>query len=274
MCKVLEVSTSGYYDWLNRLPSKRSIENKALQEQIETIYEDSSQTYGSPRIHKELIAQETKVSRVRVARIMRANGIQSKIRKKYKVTTDSKHEHNIAPNLLDRQFEVDAPSKVWVSDITYVWTDEGWLYLTVVLDLYDRKVIGWALSLTMEAIETTMAAFAMALLNRKPSEGMLFHSDRGVQYACKDFVEMLTQQGVIQSMSRKGNCWDNAVAESFFKTIKVERIYRKKYKTIQEAKVDIFSYIETWYNTKRRHSSIGYATPLEMEQFFYKKLGA
>lgn len=275
MCKALKISTSGYYAWRNRLPSKRAIENEGLSAEIRTIHEESSQTYGSPRIHEELLRRSMPVSRPRVARLMKKNGIKSIIKKKHKGTTDSDHEHKIAPNLLDRKFSVDAPSKVWVSDLTYIRTNEGWLYLTVVIDLYDRKVIGWALSKTMETEQTTTAALTMALVNREVEEGLIFHSDRGVQYACGAFVKLLEKNKITQSMSRKGNCWDNAVAESFFKTIKVECIYRKEYKTIHHAKSDVFSYIEIWYNRKRRHSSIGYATPIEMEQqFFYKKLGA
>lgn len=274
MCKGLEVSRSGYYAWRKCPDSSRSQENKKLLEQIIKIHEESQESYGSPRIHEELVRQEIKVSRQRVARLMRDNGIQSKIRKKYKCTTDSKHNLRIAPNLLNREFKVDRPSKVWVSDLTYIDTKEGWLYLTIVLDLYDRKVIGWALSETMEAEETTIAALKMALNNRSVGEKMTFHSDRGSQYACDDFIEILDDHDIIQSMSRKGNCWDNAVAESFFKSIKVECIYRKEYEFIYQAKVDVFNYIEIWYNRKRRHSSIGYATPIEMEQFFYKKLGA
>lgn len=274
MCKVLGVSRSGYYIWRSRLPSKRDQERIELVEIIEEIYADSFETYGSPRIQQEMVHRGFKVSRPRVARIMRAEGIQSKIRKKYKTTTDSKHDLKVAPNLLNRKFEVDSPSKAWVSDLTYINTKEGWLYLTVVIDLYDRKVIGWALSKTMEATQTTIAALTMALSNRNTSKGLIFHSDRGVQYACKDFVKVLDKFDIIQSMSRKGNCWDNAVAESFFKTIKVECIYRSEYSSRHRAKMDVFSYIEMWYNRKRRHSSLGYATPLEMEQFFNNKLAA
>ena len=207
--------------------------------------------------------------------MMKKMGIRSKINRKYKPnTTDSNHNLYVAPNLLNRKFSVDAPSKVWVSDLTYIDTGEGWLYLTVVIDLYDRKVIGWALSETMQASETTIAALQMAIINRKPTNGLTFHSDRGVQYACSDFVKILNKHYVKASMSRKGNCWDNAVAESFFKTIKVECIYRTKYPTIEQAKRDIFSYIEIWYNMRRRHSALGYATPLEMEQLFFNKKAA
>lgn len=254
MCKVLGVRRSGYYAWLNRLPSKRDQERRELVELIEEIYAASFETYGNPRIQAEMVSRGLKVSGPRVARIMKAEGIQSKIRNKYKITTESKHDLNIAPNLLNREFKVDRPSRVWVSDLTYINTKEGWLYLTVVIDLYDRKVIGWALSKTMKGKATTISS----LKNRTPLDGLIFHSDRGVQYACSDFVQLLDNFDITQSMSRKGNCWDNAVAESFFKTIKVECIYRSQYSSRHRAKMDIFSYIEIWYNRKRRHSSLGY----------------
>lgn len=267
MCNVLKVSRSGYYHWCNRSISNREKENDALLKEIVDIYNNSKGIYGSPRIQEELNRQGHTVSRPRVARIMRTENIQSKIRKKWVVTTNSKHKYPVAPNLLNRKFTVAAPGLVWVSDLTYIKTKQGWLYLTVVIDLFDRKVIGWALSNTMLTIETSVPALKMALSNRTRSEDLIFHSDRGVQYACNDFRKLITKKGIVQSMSRKGNCWDNAVAESFFKSLKVESLYHYNFKSKNEARREVFQYIEIWYNRKRRHSALGYATPLEMEIF-------
>jgi len=268
MCKVLKVSKSGYYYWCKGLISNREKENKKLLQEILNIYNQSNGTYGSPRIQEELYYRGYNVSRPRVARIMRCNNIQSKIRKKWVATTDSKHSNPIAPNLLNRNFIVGLPGMVWVSDITYINTKNGWVYLTVVIDLFDRKVIGWALSTTMKAVETSMEALKMALSNRIRSENLIFHSDRGVQYACSDFLKIINKNNITQSMSRKGNCWDNAVAESFFKTLKTESIYQYDFKSKREARREVFRYIEIWYNRKRRHSTLGYKTPLEIENLF------
>ena len=274
MCKTLKVSKSGYYYWCKRSISKREKENNKLLQEILAIYDRSNGTYGSPRIQEELYHLGYKVSRPRVARIMKKNNIQSKVRKKWIVTTDSKHNNPIAPNLLNRNFTVDSPAQVWVSDLTYLKTKEGWLYLTVVIDLFDRKVIGWALSSTMKATQTSIEALKMALSNRNKSENLIFHSDRGVQYTCSDFTEIITEKNITQSMSRKGNCWDNAVAESFFKTVKTESIYRHNFKSKREARIEVFKYIEIWYNRKRRHSTLNYATPLEIENLFNMKIAA
>lgn len=274
MCKVLKVSKSGYYHWCNRSISKREKENTELLKEIIDIYNQSNSTYGSPRIQEELHRRGYKVSRPKVARLMRNENIQSKIRKKWVVTTDSKHKYPVAPNLLNRVFTVDLPGQVWVSDLTYIKTKQGWVYLTVVIDLFDRKVIGWALSNNMLAVETTIPALKMAIYNRNRSENLIFHSDRGVQYACNDFTELINRKNIVQSMSRKGNCWDNAVAESFFKSLKVESVYRSDFKSKREARREVFKYIEIWYNRKRRHSALGYATPLEMETLFNSKKAA
>jgi transposase InsO family protein len=274
MCKTLKVSKSGYYYWCKRSISKREKENNKLLQQILAIYDQSNDTYGSPRIYEELYRLGYNVSRPRVARIMKKNNIESKVRKKWVVTTDSKHSNPVAPNLLNRNFTVDSPGQVWVSDLTYIKTKEGWLYLTVVIDLFDRKVIGWALSSTMQVIQTSIAALKMALSNRKRSENLIFHSDRGVQYTCSDFTKITTKKNITQSMSRKGNCWDNAVAESFFKTIKTESIYRYDFKSKREARTEVFKYIEIWYNRKRRHSALNYATPLEIGNLFNMKKAA
>lgn len=264
MCRVLQVSRSSYYIWLKSKPSKRLLENKKLIEQIKIIHKQSKGTYGSPRITKELKARNYSASRVRVARLMKKARIRSIIKKKFVVTTNSKHGFTLSPNLLNREFNPDQQGKVWVSDITYIRTMEGWLYLTVIIDLADRKVIGWSTSESMKASRTIIPAWRMAVLNRPVFKPLIFHSDQGIQYASSEFRVILKRnKNITQSMSRKGNCWDNACAESFFKSIKTEWIYRFKYINRRIAAISIFEYIETWYNTLRRHSSLNYLSPLE-----------
>ena len=266
MCKVLDVSKSGYYKWLNSEPSNRAIENQTLTGKIREIHQRSKRTYGSPRIAAELHAEGVSISRPRVARLMKQASIRSEHKKKYKATTDSKHDHPVAENLLDRNFQPAQIGQAWVSDLTYIWTLQGWLYLTVIIDLATRKVIGWALSKDMSALSTSVAAWKMAIRRQLITGKLIFHSDRGIQYACKEFKELIAEhQHVQQSMSRKGNCWDNAVAESFFKTLKVECLYRQNFETRAQAEMAVFEYIETWYNTLRRHSAIGYMAPQEFE---------
>jgi len=275
MCKVLKVSKSGYYKWVKSSPSKRFKENQELTEQIRQIHQLSKQTYGSPRITQTLRDRSCKVSRQRVARLMQKAGIRSKMRKKYVATTDSKHTYRVAENLLDRNFKVGNIGQVWVSDITYIPTKQGWLYLTTVIDLGDRKVIGWALSSSLKATDTSMTAFRMAITNRPISQKLIFHSDRGVQYACNEFTDMLENYKMIeQSMSRKGNCWDNAVAESFFKSLKSEWTNWHKYQTLEQAALSVFEYIEGWYNSKRKHSALGYLSPMEYEKTLITKKSA
>lgn len=271
MCKVLKVSRSGYYEWLNRKISKRKLENELILKRIADIHKDSRQTYGSPRITIVLQKERVPVSRPRVARLMRIANIRSVPKRRYVYTTDSKHNYPIVANILNRNFKVDKVGKVWVSDITYIPTNEGWLYLTVVIDLGDRKVIGWSLSPNMSAKETSIAAYKMAIANRLIKGKLIFHSDRGVQYACTEFKSVLEgNRNVIRSMSRKGNCWDNAVAESFFKTLKTELVYRNQYQTRKQAALSIFEYIEVWFNRKRIHSTIGYKCPEELEKNIFK----
>lgn len=267
MCKVLIVSKSGYYKWFKSEPSRRAVENKKITEQIRVIHRQSQQTYGSPRIREELLAQGMEVSRPRVARLMQLAKIRSKTKRKFVVTTDSKHTHPVAENLLDRNFEPGRSDQVWISDLTYIHTAEGWLYLTVIIDLCCRKVIGWALSKSLDAPSTSMAAWKMAVRHQVPRPGLIFHSDRGIQYACQEFRQLLSQAKAVQSMSRRANCWDNAVAESFFKSLKVEWLYGKRFATRAQTQLAVFEYIETWYNTRRRHSALGYMTPKEFEQF-------
>lgn len=275
MCLVLKVSRSGYYKWLSAVPSKRKLYQDFLKTEIKQVYQTSKCRYGSPRITKELNMKGIQASQPLVAKLMKIEQISSIVRKKYRVTTNSSHHFAIVENKLNRNFEVEAKNKVWVSDITYISTKEGWLYLTTVIDLFDRKVIGWALSETMKAKDTTISAFKMATINRPLAENkeLIFHSDRGVQYACDEFKMALKQQKIVtQSMSRKGNCWDNAVAESFFKTLKTELIYHHRYQTKHEAALSVFEYIETWYNKNRRHKCLNNLTILEHENLINNNL--
>jgi transposase InsO family protein len=264
MCRVLGLNKSGYYYWTSKNESSRAIALKAHTKEIIAIYESSKKRYGSYKIQVKLGSLGIVTSRNRVARIMNKAGIKSIVNVKYKVrTTDSDHSNKISLNHLNRNFNPQSASKVWVSDITYIHTEQGWLYLTTVIDLYDRKVIGWSLSDNMTTKDTIIKAWKMAITNRQPLKGMIFHTDRGVQYTSKHFRVMLAKYKVIQSMSRKGNCWDNAVAESFFKIIKSEMIDHKYYYAHFQAKIDIVQFIEVWYNKQRIHASLGYLTPEE-----------
>jgi transposase InsO family protein len=266
MCKVFNVSRSGYYYWLSAPVSARSKKNQELLVEIREVFRQSDSTYGSPRVCRELEALGIQVSRPRVARLMQAAKLRAVRGKCFKVTTNSKHSYPVSPNLLNQQFKVDRKNKVWVSDITYIKTTQGWLYLTVIIDLYNRKVVGWALSETMKYEDTVCKAWQMAIAGQEINGTLIFHSDRGVQYACSEFRKELAKLGslVRQSMSRKGNCWDNAVAESFFKSLKVECVYRQKYSQRSQASMDIFHWIEAWYNRKRRHSALD---GLSIEEF-------
>jgi putative transposase len=275
MCKVFKISRSAYYAKQHLLPTNRDNENRALLFEIRRIHEKSKASYGSPRIREELKAKGIKVSRQRVARLMKHNNIRAVHRKKFVATTDSKHNYEVVENKLQRDFTTDGPAKVWVSDITYVKTTEGWLYLTVILDLYDRKVVGWSHSKDLTAKNTTVKAWQMAVNNRSVSNKLIFHSDRGVQYACHEFKDLLgSYKTVERSMSRKGNCWDNAVAESIFKSLKVEQVYQNKYKTRQQASLAIFEWIETWYNRNRRHTALQNLTILEFNNLNQMKTAA
>jgi len=275
MCEVFNVSKSSFYKWLNGGISERAANDKILKKEIKEIFDMSKQTYGSPRVTEELKRRGRRVSKPKVAKIMKQLGLKSKVKKKYKTTTDSNHQYPIAPNIIKRNFKPERINQTWVSDITYIRTKQGWLYLTTVIDLFDRQVIGWALSKTMHTDETVIPAWNMAVRKRQITQELIFHSDRGVQYACKEFTRTLKNHSMVkQSMSRKGNCWDNAVAESFFKTLKSELVYHYKYETIEQAKLSVFEYIEGWYNSKRLHSSLGYVTPIEYELNYYKVLNA
>lgn len=273
MCEVLKVSKSGYYRWLKSGPSKLWLENQKLSVLIQSIFDDSYGSYGSPRISEELRSMGYKVSRPRVSRLMKANHLFARRKKKFRVTTDSKHNYPVAPNLLNQNFRVHRTNQVWVSDITYVHTKQGWLYLTVIIDLFNRKIVGWSLSGNLTTSDTIVKAWDMAIKNQPINQELIFHSDRGIQYASYRFTNIIkNHNGIVkQSMSRKGNCWDNAVAESFFKSLKVEWVYNHKYLTRSQAELSIFQWIETWYNKRRRHSFLGYKTIDEFELDTYNQ---
>lgn len=264
MCKVLSVSRAGYYAWCARPESKRSREDRRILELIKAIFSDSRNTYGYRRIHATLLEQGEQWSLHKVLRLMRENNLRPKTRKNFKVTTDSKHNKPVHDNLLDRQFDAAAPNQRWVSDLTYIYTQEGWLYLAVIIDLYSRKVIGWAMSDRMKE-KLVIDALQMALFRRKVRSNLLLHSDRGSQYASDNMQQLLRSNRISCSMSRKGNCWDNAVAESFFHLLKTECVYHETYLTREEAKRSIFDYIEVFYNRKRKHSYLGYKSPEQYE---------
>lgn len=268
MCTIINVSSSGFYKWLLRSPSNRDRRTEILSSAIRKEHERSHRIYGSPRITVELNKKDHIVSRSYVARLMKKMHLRSKIRKKFKVTTDSGHTHQLAENLLQRDFSADGLSQKWVGDITYIWTGSGWLYLSTVMDLVDRKVVGWSFSNDMTAENTSLKALKMAIGYRGVKPGLIFHSDRGSQYACNEFRSLLKKNNITQSMSSKGDCWDNAVAESFFKTLKSELIYHRKFANRESAKLEVFRYIEGFYHSKRIHSALGYKTPNEMELFY------
>ncbi len=265
MCHVLEVGRSGFYTWLKRPESPRNRESRRLLVEIKAAHQKSRKTYGSPRIHAELKSQGLSCGKHRVSRLMRQHGIVSKHKRKFQVTTDSVHSYPVAENKLQRRFDVSEPNQYWVSDITYIPTREGWLYLAVTLDLFHRKVIGWAMDRWITR-QLVIDALNMAIKNGNGQRGLIHHSDRGVQYASNEFQALLKTYGIQCSMSRKGDCWDNAVAESFFHTLKVELTHDQNYQTRLEAQVDIFEYIEVFYNRQRRHSYLGYLTPVEFEK--------
>lgn len=263
-CAVLAVSPSAYYAWRRRRLSARAQLNRQLAALMQRIHREVDRTYGSPRMHAELRTRGYRCGRNRVARVMRAHGIRAKQAKRFRVTTQSTHSHPVASNLLARAFTPSAPNQVWMSDITYVWTDEGWCYLAVVLDGFSRRVVGWAMA-TRLTTALPLAALRHAIATRRPSAGVLHHSDRGSQYASAAYQRVLTQHGMVCSMSRKGDCWDNAVVESFFHTLKVERIYHRRYSSRAAALADVADYIERFYNRCRRHSTLGDVSPAMYE---------
>jgi putative transposase len=268
MCRLLAVSRSGFYAAQRRAPSARAVRDQALRLHVRTAHERSARTYGAPRVHRELRAQGHRVARKRVARLMREDGLRVLRRRRRVVrTTDSTHAHPVAPNRLERRFAVQGVrlNQVWVSDLTYVPTRDGWLYLAIVLDLASRRVVGWAMRETLEA-DLARSALQMALAARQPGPGLLHHSDRGSQYASDDYRALLAEHRCVVSMSRKGDCWDNAVAESFFATLEFELILTHDWPTRDAARRALFRYIETWYNRERRHSTLDYVSPARYEE--------
>lgn len=268
LCRVLGVSKSGYYAWQTRPQSAREQANQALLEQTRRIVKQSRDTYGSPRVHRELREAGVCCGENRVARLMRKHGICPVPVPKFVVTTDSNHAHKVADNVLDRQFAPELATGVnrrWAGDITYLWTREGWLYLSVVLDLFSRRVVGWSMDVQLHK-ELPLQALEAALQARHPEPGLLHHSDRGSQYASAAYQEKLRHAEMVGSMSRKGNCWDNAVVESFFGTLKRELVKGRVFTSREQARQEVFEYIEVWYNRKRRHSTLGYLSPEQFER--------
>lgn len=265
LCKVLGVSRAGFYAWRTRPPSKRAKDDERLRKRIREAHARSRRNYGSPRVHEALKDEEEGLGRRRVARLMREDGIYGKPLKPFVVTTDSDHDFEIAPNLLDRNFAANDVNEVWASDITYIPTAKGWLYLAVVLDLFSRRVVGWALADHLRT-ELVIEALEMAVEQRKPAPGLLFHSDRGTQYASHAFQAQLACHRMRCSMSRKGNCWDNAVVESFFRSLKVEGLPDTPSASHEAAELEVFEYVEAFYNNNRLHSYLGYISPADYEE--------
>jgi putative transposase len=262
LCEQLGVSTNGYADWKKSGGPTHWPSDAQMLALIRSVHAEYRQAYGSPRITEELKSRGIPVSRDRVKRLMKANGIRAKHKRRYKATTNSKHALPVAPNLLERRFETSAPDQVWTADMTYIPTREGWLYLAVVMDLYTRMIVGWSMDSRMTR-ELVMNALRMARFRRKPASGVLHHSDRGSQYCSHDYQALLAEYGMVASMSRKGNCWDNAPMESFFNSLKNERVFHEDYETRTAARQDVFEYIEMFYNRRRRHSALGYRSPAQ-----------
>jgi transposase InsO family protein len=265
MCRVLRVSHGGYYDWRGRPDSGRTQRRDALVVAIQAVHREVKARYGSPRIHAELVARGNPCCVNTVAKLMRSHGIAAKTRRKFRCTTDSNHGRPVAENIVNRQFEPEASDRVWTADITYLATHEGWLYLAAVQDLYSRRIVGWSMG---ERIDSRLAvdALEMAVARRSPSAGLVSHSDRGSQYASEHYQRLLSGHAMVCSMSRRGNCWDNAPMESFFASLKKELTHGEIFKTREEARASLFEYIEVFYNRIRRHSSLGYKSPAEYER--------
>jgi len=264
LCRTLAVSCAGFYAWCRRGLSLRAQQDAVLKVEIRAAHAASGKRYGSPRIHADLKAQDQHVGRKRVARLMREESLEGQRKRRFRVTTDSRHSHPVAANELKRNFTTSSPNKIWVTDITYIWTREGWMYLAAILDLFSRRVVGWSIDSHIDR-SLALDALAMALKTRRPEPGLLHHSDRGIQYASVEYQSQLQDRGIICSMSRKGDCWDNAVAESFFSTLKAELVHGTDYVSRSQARASVFEYIEVFYNNRRRHSALGYVSPVEHE---------
>lgn len=271
----MKVSPSGYYAWSGRKESPRKRQEEELLGKIQAAHKKSKGTYGSPRIFQELRAEGHRISRKRIARIMRLHGITARPMRRYQVTTDSKHDHPVAENLLDQNFQAERPNARWAGDITYLWTREGWLYLAVMLDLWSRRVIGWSMHQTLDR-SLVLGALQAALAKRRTGvrDELLCHSDRGSQYASTDYQTTLKQHGITCSMSRKGNCYDNAAVESFFASLKRELVHRSEFPTRRDARTAVFAWIESWYNRERRHSALGYLSPEQFERQHHSLMAA
>ncbi len=264
LCRTLAVSCAGFYAWCRRGLSLRAQQDAVLKVEIRAAHAASGKRYGSPRIHADLKAENQHVGRKRVARLMREESLEGQRKRRFRVTTDSRHSHPVAANELKRNFTTSSPNKIWVTDITYIWTREGWMYLAAILDLFSRRVVGWSIDSHIDR-SLALDALAMALKTRRPEPGLLHHSDRGIQYASVEYQSQLQDRGIICSMSRKGDCWDNAVAESFFSTLKAELVHGTDYVSRSQARASVFEYIEVFYNNRRRHSALGYVSPVEHE---------
>jgi len=264
ICNLLGVSSSGYYAWKKRKPSRRQLDDMIYLAHIREQFELSNETYGYPRMHVELIEQGLPIGKHRVARLMRDNGLRAVQKRRFKRTTDSNHNHPIAPNLLDQDFTCDGPDQKWGVDISYIWTTEGWLYLAIVLDLYSRRIVGWATSDRLKK-DLATTALSRAIAIRQPKPGLIHHSDRGSQYCSYDYRDLLKKHGIIASMSGKGNCYDNSMVETVFKTIKSELVWRTSFQTRKQAIIQLGKYIDGFYNPKRRHSALGYKSPIKFE---------
>lgn len=264
MCRVLGVSPSGYYSWKGRPPSKRAARDAELADDVAQAHERSRGIYGSPRVHRELRARGVRTSRKRIERLMRQSGLRGRQKRRFVCTTDSRHDRPVVPNVLARTFEATAPNKAWVGDVTYLATADGWLYLAVLLDLFSRRVVGWATSATNDRA-LAQAALDQALQSRRPQSGLIHHTDRGSPYASDDYRAALAARGLVASMSRAGDCYDNAVAESFFASLKAEWVDHHRYPTRTAAHVSVADYIERFYNPARRHSHLDYVSPIEFE---------
>lgn len=270
LCRVMQVCRSGYYAWQQRRPGAREQANTRLLEQVQRVYEQSDKTYGSPRITIQLQAEGVLCNEKRIARLMRQANLKAVCPKRFMVTTDSAHDLPVADNLLAREFDCPTPNTRWTTDITYLWTGQGWLYLAVVLDLFSRRVVGWAMDTTLER-SLLLSALWMALRGRAPQIGLLCHSDRGSQYASADYQKALQDAGAVCSMSRRGNCWDNAVTESFFSSLKRELVHGYRFETRDQTRTAVFRWIEVWYNRLRRHSALGYLSPEAFERQYHQQ---
>lgn len=264
LCRMLGVSVSGYYAWKNRKASQRQRDDLVLLAHIRGHFACSNETYGSPRMHAELTAEGLRIGRHRVARLMRQNGLRALPKRRCKQTTDSHHGAPVAPNLLDQDFAASGPNQKWGADISYIWTSEGWLYLAIVLDLFSRRIVGWAVSDRLKK-DLALSALRKAIIIRRPPRGVIHHADRGSQYCSAEYQKMLTQAGFLISMSGKGNCYDNAMVETVFKTVKSDLVWRTVFASRAEAETAISRYIDGFYNPRRRHSALGYQSPCTFE---------